>query len=80
VNIVVTPAAAADLDRLRAFLAKAKPGAAQRADTVISGDIQSLDVFPDRGRLSEVAGARELVVPFARSAHVVRYAHVPEAK
>jgi toxin ParE1/3/4 len=79
VNIVVTRAAAADLDRLRAFLAETNPNAAQRAVDALGGAIQSLDIFPDRGRPSKVAGARELVVPFGRSAYLLRYVYVPEA-
>ena len=78
-NVVVTRAAAVDLDRLRAFLVKTNPAAAQRAVAVLSGAIQSLDVFPDRGRPSQLAGARELIVPFGRSAYVVRYAHVAQS-
>lgn len=77
-NIVITREAATDLNRLRAFLAEADPQAAQRAVAALSSAFQSLDIFPDRGRLSQVAGARELVVPFGRSAYVIRYAHVTD--
>ena len=34
---------------------------------------QPLEVFPDRGRASGIPGIRELIVPFGRSAYVVRY-------
>lgn len=33
-------------------------------------------MFPDRGRPAGFAGARELIVPFGRSAYIVRYAHL----
>jgi toxin ParE1/3/4 len=79
VKIVVTPAAAGDLDRLRAFLAETNPDAARKAVAALISAIQSLDIFPDRRRQSEAAGLRELIVPFGRSAYVVRYGHVPEA-
>jgi toxin ParE1/3/4 len=78
VNILVTREAAADLDRLRAFLAEADSRAAQRVGAALSGAIQSLDIFPDRGRPSPVADTRELIVPFGRSAYVIRYAHLAE--
>ena len=35
-------------------------------------------VFPGRGRASGIVGLRELVVPFGRSAYVVRFAHDPQ--
>jgi plasmid stabilization system protein ParE len=74
-NIVITREAAADLDRLRAFLFEADSRAAEHVVAVVSGAIQSLDIFPDRGRPSKLIGARELIVPFGRSAYVIRYAH-----
>jgi plasmid stabilization system protein ParE len=46
--------------------------------TAIGAAIRSLESLPERGRPSPLAGARELVVPFGRSAYVLRYAHVPE--
>jgi plasmid stabilization system protein ParE len=75
VKLIVSPAAAADLERLRAFLVTKNPDAAQRVVVALSRAIQSLDIFPDRGRPSTTLGARELVVPFGRSAYIVRYAH-----
>jgi plasmid stabilization system protein ParE len=75
VKLVVSRAAAADLLRLQAFLAETNPNAAQRAVSAIIRAIDSLDVFPDRGKLSPVAGARELIVPFGRSAYVIRFFH-----
>jgi plasmid stabilization system protein ParE len=74
VKLVVSQAAAADLVRLRAFLLERNPQAAQRAVAAIVRAVDSLDVFPERGRPAPVAGMRELVVPFGGSAYVVRFA------
>jgi len=77
-KLVVAPAAAADLERLRQFLADKSPAAAQRAAIILRDAARSLEVFPDRGRPSAVAGLRELIVPFGRSGYVMRYAPIPE--
>jgi plasmid stabilization system protein ParE len=76
VNVVVAPEAVADLDRLRAFLATRNPNAARRAMSALVQAIGSLDIFPDRGQPTPLADIRELIVPFGRSAYVLRYAHV----
>jgi len=78
VKLVVARAAAADLERLRQFLADKNPAAAQRAAVVLRDAVRSLEAFPDRGRPSAIAGLRELIVPFGRSGYVMRYAHFPE--
>lgn len=75
-NLIVSPDAAVDLDRLRAFLADKNPDAAQRAAVSLIQAIQSLDTFPDRGRPTGTEDVRELIVPFGSSAYVVRYAHL----
>jgi plasmid stabilization system protein ParE len=75
VKLNVSQAAQADLLRLHAFLADKNPDAARRAVASIAGAIDSLDLFPERGRPSSVAGARELIVPFGDSTYLVRYAH-----
>jgi plasmid stabilization system protein ParE len=75
VKLVISRAAAADIERLRAFLATRNPAAAQRVVTVLSRAIQSLGTLADRGRPSAVPGARELIVPLGRSAYVLRYVH-----
>lgn len=77
-KLVVAPEAVADLERLRALLVDKNPGAAQRAVAAISNALRSLDVFPDRARPSSIVGLRELIVPFGRSAYVVRYAPLTE--
>jgi plasmid stabilization system protein ParE len=75
VKLVVSQAAQADLLRLHKFLADLNPDAARRAVAAITGAIDSLDLFPDRGRPSPIPGARELVLPFGASTYVIRYAH-----
>jgi plasmid stabilization system protein ParE len=77
VKLVVSSAAQSDLGRLHAFLQDKNPAAAQRAITVLDAAIRSLDSFPQRGLLSGVPGLRELIVPFGRSAYVLRYAFLP---
>jgi plasmid stabilization system protein ParE len=78
VKLIVSPDAAADLDRLRSFLADKNPETAQRAAACLVEAIQSLDTFPDRRRLTGIEGVRELIVPFGGSAYVLRYAHMAD--
>ena len=76
VRIVLSRAAAADIERLRAFLHEKNPGAAERAvDTLVSA-VDALTTFPNRGRPSGIPGVRELIVPFGQVPYVVRYAHI----
>lgn len=75
-KLIVSPEAAADLNRLRAFLADKSPDAAQRAAGSLIHAIQSLDTFPDRGQPTGIEGVRELIVPFGSSAYVLRYVHL----
>ena len=77
-KLIVSPEAAADLNRLRAFLAHKNPDAAQRAAASLIQAIQSLDMFPDRGRPTGIEGVRELIVPFGSSAYVLRYAYLAD--
>ena len=74
-KLTVSRAATADLARLRDFLANRNPGAAQRVVATIAQAIDSLATYPDRGRPSGVEGLRELIVPFGRSAYIVRFEH-----
>ena len=74
-RLIVSEAAAADIERLHAFLADKSPSAARRAVATIVRAIQSLDALAERGRPSGAPGLRELVVPFGRSAYVVRYGY-----
>jgi toxin ParE1/3/4 len=77
VKVTVSPAAFDDLQRLHTFLVGVNPAAAKRAIATLARAMGSLDMFPDRGRPSVMAGARELIVPFGRSAYIVRYVHRP---
>jgi len=52
----------------------------RNAAAAIGNAIRSLDLFPERGRQSGAGDTRELVVPFGRSAYIVRYAILTEAK
>jgi len=74
VKLVVSQAAQADLLRLHDFLAGADPAVARRAVSAIVGAIDTLALFPERGRPSVLPGLRELIVPFGEAAYVVRYA------
>jgi plasmid stabilization system protein ParE len=78
VKLVVSREAAADLDRLHAFLADKDRNAAQRVIGVLVRAIRSLEVFPQRGRPSGGPGVRELLVPFGRSAYLLRYSYLIE--
>jgi plasmid stabilization system protein ParE len=80
VKFVLASDAVADLERLRMFLERENPAAAQRAVSLLNDAIQSLSAFPARGRPSGISGIRELIVPFGRSAYVLRYAHLREAE
>jgi toxin ParE1/3/4 len=73
VRIDLAPEAVGDLERLRAFLVEKDPRAAERASAALIDAIDSLSELPERGRVSPLPGHRELVVPFGRSAYVVRY-------
>ncbi|MDO9412227.1 MAG: type II toxin-antitoxin system RelE/ParE family toxin [Pseudolabrys sp.] len=74
-KLVISHAAAADLERLRLFLVGKNAEATQRAIAGLVGAINSLTALPDRGRPSGVAGLRDLIVPFGKSAYVVRFEH-----
>ena len=77
-KLVISDDATADLERLRLFLADKNPAATQRAIAGLVEAINSLTAFPDRGRESGVPGLRDLIVPFGRSAYVVRFEHDPQ--
>ena len=51
-RLIVAQSATADLPRLYAFLADKNPGAADRVAAARIEAIQSLDIFPQRGRPS----------------------------
>jgi plasmid stabilization system protein ParE len=76
VRLIVSPAATADLQRLHTFLASKNEVAAQRVIAVLDDAMRSLATFPERGRPVGDSGLRELVVPFGRSAYIVRYGYL----
>jgi toxin ParE1/3/4 len=76
VKVVVSRAAAADLERLRLFLSEQSASASKRAVEALAAAIDSLEIFPERGRPSGIPGVRELVVPFGASAYLLRYAYL----
>jgi len=77
-KLIVSLAAAADLWRLRYFLANKNPDAAGRAAAVLASAIQSLDTMAGRGRPSGSPNVCELIVPFGQSAYVLRYTYSVE--
>jgi plasmid stabilization system protein ParE len=79
-KVVVSPEAAADLVRLRSFLESTGTSASGIAATAIDEPIGSLAAFPERGRPSGTADVRELLVPFGRSAYILRYAYLTETE
>jgi len=72
-SVRLTPSAERDLERLTDFLESKSERAAARAGEAITSAILSLAEFSERGHPSKHAGWRELVVPFGRSAYVIRY-------
>jgi plasmid stabilization system protein ParE len=80
VKVVVATEALADLQRLATFLAEKDERAAERAFGTLTKAIDSLISFPERGRRAGIPSFRELVVPFGRSAYVVRYVYRASSK
>ena len=78
-KLIVSRAAVADLVRLRTLLIDKDEIAAQRAVQVLDDAMRSLLDFPDRGQRAGRSGARDLIVPFGKSAYLVRYVHRVEA-
>ncbi len=79
-KLIVSLEAAADLERLRAFVAAKNPAAADRAIAVLTAAVESLAAFPERGRPSSTPNLRDLIVPFGQSAYLVRYAYSAPAE
>jgi plasmid stabilization system protein ParE len=75
VKLLVSRQAADDVQRLRAFLTEKNPKIAERAVEALVNAVESLELFPERGRPSGIRGIRELMVPFGQSAYVLRYAY-----
>jgi plasmid stabilization system protein ParE len=77
--LVVSAVAAADIERLHAFLARNNPAAARHAAKLLIDTVQSLGTLPERGRPSGTSNIRELIIPFGRSAYVLRYSYSAHA-
>ena len=76
--IVFTPDALADVERLRAFLDQANPGAAKRAVAAILMAIERLQEFPDLGMPTVDPEIRQIVIRFGASGYIARYAVLAE--
>lgn len=70
-RVVVSPEAAADLDRLEQWLLDKHPLAAERVGPLLRSALASLAELPHRGHGRGVL--RELVVRFGQNGYIVRY-------
>lgn len=68
-----SPAALADLERLRNFLEPHNPGAARRAAMGLKQASSLLLAHPEIGKRLEGRQDRELFVPFGQRGYVIRY-------
>ena len=57
-----TPEAAADLESIYSYILQDSPDSARAVATLVFRAVESLQSFPDRGRLGRVPATRELVV------------------
>jgi toxin ParE1/3/4 len=71
--ILLSPDAALDVERLRAFLDQNNPDAARRALALIWSAIERLQEFPAMGTPTKDAGIRQIVIRFGASGYIVRY-------
>lgn len=58
-RVAITPAARADLSRIRDFIRNDNPHAAKRIGARLSAAFRSLAAYPNRGKPGSVAGTRE---------------------
>lgn len=72
------PSATADLKAIHDYIAVDNPAAARRITANIRRAVERLAVFPESGRISQVPGAHELVVP--RSRFIVLYEIVDDVE
>jgi toxin ParE1/3/4 len=84
-KLLVARAAQVDLARLHKFLADKNPAAARRAVSKIAAAIDSLAIFPRRGRRFGASESRDLIVPCVHRAEagelvVLRVWHGREAR
>ena len=76
--ILLSPDAIEDVERVRAFLDQANPGAARRALALIWTAIERLRDFPALGMPTEDPDIRQIVIRFGASGYIIRYAILPE--
>lgn len=72
-QVVFLPRARGDLLRLRQFLEPHGAALAERSFDLLFAAARSLAEQPERGHPASRPPYRELVVPFGRSAYVIRY-------
>ena len=73
-EIVWLPEAARDVARLRDFIQKKTPQAAQRAASRIKEAAQTLRENPEAGKpIEEVFPFRDLIIPFGSGNYILRY-------
>lgn len=72
--ILLSPDAIEDIERVRAFLDHANPGAARRALALIWTAIERLQDFPALGMPTEDPDIRQIVIRFGASGYIIRYA------
>jgi plasmid stabilization system protein ParE len=73
----LAPEAAADRERLVAFLIETNPRAALNVADVIIDALAALAMFPERGALMD-SGLRQLIIPFGASGYVAQYRVDPD--
>ena len=76
--ILLSHDAVEDIERLRAFLDHANPGAARRALALILAAIEKLQDFPALGMPTDDPEIRQIVIRFGASGYIVRYVILPE--
>jgi plasmid stabilization system protein ParE len=76
--ILLSHDAVEDVERLRAFLDHANPGAAQRALALIWAAVEKLQDFPALGMPTDDPEIRQIVIHFGASGYIVRYVILPE--
>jgi len=72
-TVLVLPAARIDIHRLADFLVEKNPRAAEAATGAIVAALRTLSEFAERGRNTDRADVRELLVDYGRDGYVNRY-------
>ncbi|MBD3895593.1 type II toxin-antitoxin system RelE/ParE family toxin [Halomonas sp. ML-15] len=74
-QVIFTPAAVRDLERLREFLRPKNPAAAERAAKAIIQGVHELGKFPHIGRPTDGLSEeyRDWLIDFGESGYIARY-------